>query len=279
MLLAIDSSAGASAAVVENERVLASWRTSATNTHAEVLASAVQQVLAQSGVEAGGPGRAPAPAESGAGIRGVVVGVGPGPFTGLRAGMVLAHTLAEVWEVPIYGVSSLDSLAHRAVARGYAGEFLVATDARRREVYWARYSSGMQAVDGPYVSSASELPKLPVFGVGAGLYPEDLQRAVLNDAAQSGPGETGADARSADVHAADAHTADPRATDAHVDDPSVWLPDAVELSLLAGQEMSDPSGRDLDAAPGHRGYLREPRPLYLRESDAKVPQQMKRATA
>uniref|UniRef100_UPI000255D089 tRNA (adenosine(37)-N6)-threonylcarbamoyltransferase complex dimerization subunit type 1 TsaB n=1 Tax=Nesterenkonia sp. F TaxID=795955 RepID=UPI000255D089 len=71
MLLAIDSSAGASAAVTDGETVLSHRRTDATTTHAEVLAPAVRDVLTEAGI-------------SGARLDGVVVGVGPGPFTGLR---------------------------------------------------------------------------------------------------------------------------------------------------------------------------------------------------
>lgn len=167
MLLAIDSSAGASAAVVHDGDVVASWRTDATTTHAEVLASAVKEVLAQAGVE--GPQ-----------LDAVVVGVGPGPFTGLRVGLVLAHSLAEVWGLPLQGICSLDSLARRAVEEGIPagdGEFLVAVDARRREVYWARYraaGSRVEPLEDPQVGPASTLPERPTVGVGVSLYPQDL---------------------------------------------------------------------------------------------------------
>lgn len=252
MLLAIDSSAGASVAVIHDGQILASWRTAETNTHAEVLASAVQRALAEAGV--GGPE-----------LEGVVVGVGPGPFTGLRVGLALAHSLAEVWRKPLHGICSLDSLALRAAAQGLTGEFLAASDARRREIYWAQYrvqshetsgsasaagnspvagsgpavSSGpaagsgpavsLQDLNGPHVSAAAEAPALPALGAGVGLYADQMQLAE----GLSG----GADQ---------------------------WLPDAEELAQLA----------DSGAA-----QLREPLPLYLRESDAKVPQQMKRAGA
>lgn len=240
MLLAIDSSAGASVAVIHDGQILASWRTAETNTHAEVLASAVQRALAEAGV--GGPE-----------LEGVVVGVGPGPFTGLRVGLALAHSLAEVWRKPLHGICSLDSLALRAAAQGLTGEFLAASDARRREIYWAQYrvqsheTSGsasaagnspvagsgpavsLQDLNGPHVSAAAEAPALPALGAGVGLYADQMQLAE----GLSG----GADQ---------------------------WLPDAEELAQLA----------DSGAA-----QLREPLPLYLRESDAKVPQQMKRAGA
>ncbi len=65
----------------------------------------------------------------------VVVGCGPGPFTGLRAGMATAAAYGHALGIPVHGVCSLDAIGVRT-----AGDTLVVTDARRREVYWARYS-------------------------------------------------------------------------------------------------------------------------------------------
>lgn len=247
VILAIDSSAGASVAVLDDGQVRAQWRTAVTTTHAEVLAEAVAQTMREAEV-------------TGAGLRGVVVGVGPGPFTGLRVGLALAHSLAEVWGVPLHGVCSLDSLAQRAVAQpaessaSAEGEFLAASDARRREVYWGRYRADAQGfaelLDGPQVSAAAELPDLPVVGVGASLYPQVLTaRSALE---------------------------------------SQWLPDAVELGLLAQHELrrggapgsTGPSATPDTAGPAQpditaRSVLRDPLPLYLRDSDAKVPAQMR----
>ncbi|MGQ7786736.1 tRNA (adenosine(37)-N6)-threonylcarbamoyltransferase complex dimerization subunit type 1 TsaB [Nesterenkonia sp. K-15-9-6] len=219
MLLAIDSSAGASAAVVHDAQVRASWRTDATTTHAEVLAGAVRDVMAQAGV-------------TGAQLDAVVVGVGPGPFTGLRVGLVLAHSLAEVWGAPLHGICSLDSLARRAVAHSAAGastdsEFLVATDARRREVYWARYRA-VENLEGPQVGPAAELPELPAVGLGVSLYPEQL-----------------------------------RLPDGAPEEAASWTADAAELGLIAEERPQ---------------LLRDPAPLYLRESDAKPPVRRKKAT-
>ncbi|WP_238997172.1 tRNA (adenosine(37)-N6)-threonylcarbamoyltransferase complex dimerization subunit type 1 TsaB, partial [Mycolicibacterium sp. CBMA 361] len=82
----------------------------------------------------------------------VVVGCGPGPFTGLRVGMATAAAYGHALGIPVYGVCSLD-----AIAPGTPGELLVVTDARRREVYWARYRDGVR-VDGPAVSAAADVP-------------------------------------------------------------------------------------------------------------------------
>jgi tRNA threonylcarbamoyl adenosine modification protein YeaZ len=82
----------------------------------------------------------------------VVVGCGPGPFTGLRVGMATAAAYAHALGVPVYGVCSLD-----AIGVDTNGEVLVVTDARRREVYWARYRDGVR-VDGPAVASPADVP-------------------------------------------------------------------------------------------------------------------------
>ena len=79
----------------------------------------------------------------------VVVGCGPGPFTGLRVGMATAAAYGHALEVPVYGVCSLDAIGGQT-----AGETLVVTDARRREIYWARYQDGIR-VEGPAVNAAS----------------------------------------------------------------------------------------------------------------------------
>lgn len=83
----------------------------------------------------------------------VVVGCGPGPFTGLRVGMATAAAFGHALSVPVRGVCSLD-----AIAVGTSGDVLVVTDARRREVYWARYRDGRR-IDGPAVNAAADVPQ------------------------------------------------------------------------------------------------------------------------
>lgn len=85
----------------------------------------------------------------------VVVGCGPGPFTGLRAGMATAAAYGHALGIPVYGVCSLDAIGVRTT-----GETLVVTDARRREVYWARYRDGVRT-DGPAVNAPADVDPGP----------------------------------------------------------------------------------------------------------------------
>ncbi|PXY32242.1 tRNA (adenosine(37)-N6)-threonylcarbamoyltransferase complex dimerization subunit type 1 TsaB [Prauserella muralis] len=84
----------------------------------------------------------------------IACGVGPGPYTGLRAGMVTAATLAHSLGIPAYPVCSLDAIA---AAAGPGEPLLVLTDARRREVYWAAYDADGTRADGPHVGRAADL--------------------------------------------------------------------------------------------------------------------------
>jgi tRNA threonylcarbamoyl adenosine modification protein YeaZ len=94
-----------------------------------------------------------------AGLTAVVVGCGPGPFTGLRVGMATAAAYGHALGLPVYGVCSLDAIGGQT-----AGEVLVVTDARRREVYWARYRDGVR-VDGPEVNAPYDVDPGPAQSV------------------------------------------------------------------------------------------------------------------
>jgi tRNA threonylcarbamoyladenosine biosynthesis protein TsaB len=161
MLLAFDtSSPQVSVALADGADVRASRASEQTMRHGEQLAPLVAAVLDDAGATR-------------ADLTAIAVGVGPGPFTGLRVGLVTARTLAHVLEIPVYGVCSLDVLAVEAVATAVVDEeFLVATDARRREVYWARYSATGERLAGPAVDRPLDVTwPGPVVGEGGRLYP------------------------------------------------------------------------------------------------------------
>ena len=142
MLLGIDTSGAVSTAVARGEltgpapEILQVRSDERSRHHDEVLLALVEETLSAAGVERGE-------------LTGVVVGRGPGPFTGLRVGLVSARSIAAVLGVPLHGLSSLDALAHQALAaldaaRGGRAQdgpdtVGVALDARRREIYHARY--------------------------------------------------------------------------------------------------------------------------------------------
>lgn len=104
----------------------------------------------------------------GADVEMVVVGMGPGPYTGLRVGVAFARAFAFGRGIRVLGVCSLDAIA--AVVREEF-DFIVATDARRKEVYWAKYIAGVR-VDGPHVSYPAAVSEfaLPIYGEGAVKY-------------------------------------------------------------------------------------------------------------
>lgn len=108
----------------------------------------------------------------------VAVGAGPGPFTGLRVGLVTARTLGFALDIPVYAACSLDVIAVEAVGQ-VAGDFAVATDARRKEVYLARYDADGRRLDGPLVARPADVATdLPVAGEGALLYPDAFPHPV-----------------------------------------------------------------------------------------------------
>jgi tRNA threonylcarbamoyladenosine biosynthesis protein TsaB len=131
--------------------------------HGELLAPAIADVLDRAGATR-------------TDLTGVAVGVGPGPFTGLRVGLVTARTFGAVLGIPVHGVCTLDVLA---AAAEVDGPFVVATDARRKEVYWASYADRLTRVGGPHVAKPADVEVTgAVVGRGAVLYPDLLGPAA-----------------------------------------------------------------------------------------------------
>ncbi|MGY1884320.1 tRNA (adenosine(37)-N6)-threonylcarbamoyltransferase complex dimerization subunit type 1 TsaB [Blastococcus sp. SYSU DS0753] len=138
--------------------------------HAELLTPAIEGVLADAGVALGD-------------VEAVVTGLGPGPFTGLRVGIVTAAAIADARGLPVVGVCSLDAVG--------SGARTVVTDARRKEVYWAAYDDQDRRVDGPGVERPEELGRTgpfvgdPAFAerLGADVQPAEVTTAGLLRAA------------------------------------------------------------------------------------------------
>ncbi|MDQ3886554.1 MAG: tRNA (adenosine(37)-N6)-threonylcarbamoyltransferase complex dimerization subunit type 1 TsaB [Actinomycetota bacterium] len=125
---------------VGSPELLTSRVTAGARAHGELLTPSIRAVLTEAGVRT-------------VDLDALVCGAGPGPFTGPRVGMVTAAALADGLGVPVHPVCSLDAIADEA-----GGPVLVATDARRREVYWARYDAVGARVDGPHVQRPAEVP-------------------------------------------------------------------------------------------------------------------------
>jgi tRNA threonylcarbamoyl adenosine modification protein YeaZ len=165
VLLAFDTATPhVTVALHDGSSVVATFESEESMRHGEMLAPGIQRVLADAGARA-------------ADLTAIAVGVGPGPFTGLRVGLVTARTLAFVCEIPVHGVCSLDILAAEAIDAGLE-EFAVATDARRKEVYLASYAGGRRVSGPEVVKPVDARTDLPVVGRGAVLYPEAFPNAA-----------------------------------------------------------------------------------------------------
>ena len=165
MLLAFDTATTrVTVALHDGEGVVASLDSDGGLRHGELLAPAIQQVLRDADA---------IPQD----VSAIAVGVGPGPFTGLRVGLVTARTMALALGIPVHGVCTLDILAAEAVDAGM-DDFLVATDARRKEVYLASYAEGRRVAGPEVIKPEDAATGVPVVGRGATLYPEHFPHAA-----------------------------------------------------------------------------------------------------
>jgi tRNA threonylcarbamoyl adenosine modification protein YeaZ len=164
LVLALDTSSAACAVALvrladaRGPEVLGRSDVEGARRHGEVLAPSLTAVLAAAGIR---------PVD----LSGLVVGLGPGPFTSLRVGIVTAAAMSQALGIPAHGVCSLDGLVD---AR--SGRIAAVGDARRREVYWALYEDGAR-IDGPYVGPAQQVVESGVrraVGAGAELYRDQL---------------------------------------------------------------------------------------------------------
>jgi tRNA threonylcarbamoyl adenosine modification protein YeaZ len=175
LLLAFDTSTPAvTVALHDGDEVVAEATEVGVNRQGELLMPGIQTVLALAGAE---------PRE----LTHVVSGTGPGPFTGLRVGLVTARALGDALGIPVHGVCSLDALALLHKGSAGVGGLIVLTDARRREVYCAGYTPQGSRTHGPMVGRAADLePRLPrqavLVGAGAMLYREQFPDHVVIEA-------------------------------------------------------------------------------------------------
>lgn len=153
-------------------RVSAERAETAANGHGERLAPLVASALRDA---------AAAPGD----LRGIVVGIGPAPFTGLRVGIMTARAMSDALRIPAYGVCSLDGIAHRFASA--EGSFAVVTDARRKQVYWALYDEAGRRIDGPELGPPAEVAAAlggrttDVAGSGAVLYRDSFAGFTLRE--------------------------------------------------------------------------------------------------
>ena len=248
LLLAFDTATPAvTVALHDGERVLAETVTVDARRHGELLAPSIAKVVADAGAEPGD-------------LTAIVTGVGPGPYTGLRVGVVTARVFGRTLAIPVYGACTLDFLARAAVPAAAGREFLAVTDARRKELYWGRYDGSGSRISGPAVTRPAEIPDgtgLPVAGPAASLYQDELGEPIWRE-----------------------------------------HPSAAVLAMLAAERLSvagtglsesgtglGESGTELSrpetgpSAPGTVLALLPPEPLYLRRPDARVPGPPKRVTS
>ncbi|WP_030912822.1 tRNA (adenosine(37)-N6)-threonylcarbamoyltransferase complex dimerization subunit type 1 TsaB [Streptosporangium amethystogenes] len=226
LVLAFDTATPAvTAALHDGARVLAESTTVDARRHGELLVPTIETVLSEAGASLRD-------------VTAVVAGSGPGPYTGLRVGLMTAQALATSLGVPAYGVCTLDALAYGS---GLTEPFLVATDARRKEVFWGHYQEMRTRLSGPAVDRPQDLPgELPLVGAGARMYAEVVGASRLLDAPE--------------------------------------YPHAGALAALAAEQLGEP---DVDAVveSGTHPVLGLPHPIYLRRPDARVPSAPKKVSA
>lgn len=145
LTLGVDTSTAVCVGLARGTQVLADLRVDDPRAHAEQLMPLVEQACRRAGVEL-------------TDVDEVAIGMGPGPYTGLRVGVVTGRVLAQLAGCTPHPVCSLDVLARQWADTAAGEEMVVCTDARRHEVYWARYDARGRRLDGPHVGAPDTLP-------------------------------------------------------------------------------------------------------------------------
>lgn len=260
-VLAIDTSAAASVALVSGGQngapvVVAQRSQFSSKKHAEFVGPAIREVVAQP-TQAQPTQPQPTQPQPVA----VIVGVGPGPFTGLRAGIAAGIGYALGAGIPVYGVRSHDALAYRALTHGVTGQLVVATDARRKEVYVTTYRLGSAASPAGQPPTGSEAPQAEVASGPHVISPSALG-ATINHTATTRMG------RGFALYAEQLGQPD-------FSDNEFLEPTAADLGAAALVAMHttwagapNPPSAPTPAGTSAVGALLATTPLYLREPDA-----------
>ena len=157
-ILGIDTSSRVCVGLARDGQPLASRAAGDSRSHVELLVPTLEALLDSADLGA-------------AELTGVAIGMGPGPYTGLRAGVATAQMLAESWGLRLYQVCSLDVVGLGWALTNPPGDFVACSDARRKELYWGVYDRFGQRLQGPFVSPPADLPKLPCVGPGTLVHP------------------------------------------------------------------------------------------------------------
>ena len=153
VILGIDTSTQVCVGLARKGEAVASASVGDSRSHVELLIPTVRSVMKSTKTRKSD-------------LTGIAVGMGPGPFTGLRVGIVAAQMLAKALKIPVYHRCSLDVLGLGWALTHPQGDFIACTDARRKELYWAVYDRYGRRVEGPFVSSSDEVYDLPCVGPG-----------------------------------------------------------------------------------------------------------------
>jgi tRNA threonylcarbamoyl adenosine modification protein YeaZ len=162
-ILAIDTSVGVSIALLDSNEIIDQFTDTKHGIQGELTSAKITELLNKNSMTAKD-------------LTDIVVGVGPGPYTGLRVGLATAQALGFALNIPVYGICSLD-----AVAFEFGKPCVVVTDARRKELYWAKYDQGR--IGEPQVNKPSEIVEQVLgsqfVGPAVALYPEVLSGKQL----------------------------------------------------------------------------------------------------
>lgn len=192
VIVAIDTSSAITsvAAVDERGSVVFELAHEDARRHAEVIGPMLAQLVTE---------------VDRADVSAIACGVGPGPYTGLRVGIASAIAIGAAWRVPVHGLCSLDALALEALDERPGHPVEVASDARRKELYWARYDANGRRLAGPRVRPADDVEATVVRGSASAVWvARGVQALLQRGAASSAPAELPLDPHGSDTGATEA---------------------------------------------------------------------------